>query len=430
MGLTVNAVGQVTKRGIIPRLPGPEKVLSDAQEWLRAEQADVVRSLACAPTKSGDTELVVGLHPAAEPVSITVSEVGHVVVTADTTSVGPGYHTYLGRLLERLGGVLAIEWTSEEPAAHWEGTPSPLAPLQDRTEVERSHLAWLGHLLGRMRDARRLGAADLHAGTRAGTTFTFDGALATPLGPRSDAWLEQAAADARVAIDVRPWWADATDARYLVNRALTILWTEVRWRPPTEDERPAVDEALRLLRKAFPLDPTLPFPWHEWLEIITLRDLDDPIARDVAIRAERTPRSPVPVGYRRSPVTIVHAGWSLVVPGSFAERRTAEEWSGGEGGRSVTLAGTSTGFEGGAPTPADSFLARVASDLGEDVINHFDGDLVGRARLDTDASSGVEVGVLDGFTAVPGRGAAIRVEFVDPGDWRWAVNLWRALKPA
>jgi hypothetical protein len=54
---------------------------------------------------------------------------------------------------------------------------------------------------------------------------------------------------------------------------------------------------------------------------------------------------------------------------------------------------------------------------------------VGRARLTTDPSSGLEVGVLDGFSAVTGSGAAIRIEFEDPADWHWALDMWRSLAP-
>jgi hypothetical protein len=270
----------------------------------------------------------------------------------------------------------------------------------------------------------------LQIGIRPGTVVRFDGALATPLGPRDDAWLEQATGDARVAVDIRPWWADATDARYLLNRALAILWTEIRWRPPVDDERPVVDEALRCLRKAFPLDPSLAYPWREWHELLEYRDVDDPIARQVSERAKRVPKSRPLIGYRRGPVTVMHEGWSLEVPGSFAERRTDEEWWGGQAGRGVTLAGVITGGDGAPPMPAQAFLARVAGDLGDDVMTHHDGEVAGKARLSTDASSGVEVGVLDGFAAVTGRGAAIRVVFDDPDDWVWAVNVWKALKPA
>lgn len=438
MGLAVRAVGQATKRGIIPRIPAPEKLLGDAQDWFTAGHGELVRSMRCDRTPSGETELLVELHPAAEPLSITVSDDGRVVAGGDTSGVGPGYHTYLGRIIERLGEQLEIAWLGDElltgdgTSGSAEGTPAAkaTAALTDRPGVERAHLAWLGHLLGRARDARRLGVAGLHVGTRPGTVFRFDGAIATPLGPRDDAWLEEAAGNARLAIDARPWWFDATDGRYLLNRALSIMWSEIRWRPPADDERGLMDEALRLLRRAFPLDPSLPYPWREWHELITLRDVDDPMARQVEERAATVPASGTPVGYRRRPVTITHEGWTLEIPGSFGERRTDEEWWGGEAGRSVTIAGVSTATDRGKPMPPESFLARVASDLGDDVMTHHDGVLAGRARLGTDASSGVEVGVLDGFNAVMGRGAAIRVVFDDPDDWQWAVSTWKALKPA
>ena len=42
----------------------------------------------------------------------------------------------------------------------------------------------------------------------------------------------------------------------------------------------------------------------------------------------------------------------------------------------------------------------------------------------------VAVGVLDGYSAVTGSGAAIRVVFDDPADWQWALDLWRSLAPA
>jgi hypothetical protein len=54
---------------------------------------------------------------------------------------------------------------------------------------------------------------------------------------------------------------------------------------------------------------------------------------------------------------------------------------------------------------------------------------VGRAKIRTDATSGVEIGILEGFSAVTGSGAAIRVEFDDPADWHWAIDTWRALAP-
>jgi hypothetical protein len=236
-----------------------------------------------------------------------------------------------------------------------------------------------------------------------------------------------------VAVEACPWWADATDGRYLLNRALCLMWTEVRWRTAaTDEERATDDEVLDLLRHAYPLEPTLPFPWREWQELLALRGRFDAMARQVAERAtaagDPDPRAPI-IGYRRHDVTVVHEGWLLRVPGSFADRRTDEEWAGGEGGRRITLAATVTGDERGPMRP-QAFLAQVAADLGDELIRHEDGAVEGRARLREETSSGMSVGVLEGFSAVVGSGAAIRIEFDDPGDWRWAVEQWKSLRPA
>ena len=79
--------------------------------------------------------------------------------------------------------------------------------------------------------------------------------------------------------------------------------------------------------------------------------------------------------------------------------------------------------------PAQAFVEQFAGDLGPDALSHREGEIIGRARLTTDATSGVEVGVLEGYSAVRGSGAAIKVDFDDPGDWQWAVETWRGLRP-
>jgi hypothetical protein len=152
---------------------------------------------------------------------------------------------------------------------------------------------------------------------------------------------------------------------------------------------------------------------------------------DRAAESNRNPRPPnaIPIGYRRNPVTIIHEGWALDVPGSFTGIRSPEEWTGGEAGRSVTLAGVETA-EGGQPMAPDQFLRQVAAHLGPDAIEHDDGVVRGRARLGSDASSGIEVAVVEGFSAIRGRGAAIRIVIDDPQDWKWALDTWRGLRPA
>src|SRR5205814_79402 len=95
---------------------------------------------------------------------------------------------------------------------------------------------------------RGSGKSGVQLGIAPGIRYTFDGAIATVLGPRDDAWLETALADTRVATDVTPWWTDATGGQYMLNRALCLMWLEVRWRMPAMTaERLLLDEVHRLL---------------------------------------------------------------------------------------------------------------------------------------------------------------------------------------
>ncbi len=418
--LQANVGGQAQKRGLIPRTPPGDRLLGDAAIWLTGEYADAVRSTRQRTLDNGDAELAIDLHPAAPPLILTSGESGRVTVAGDTAVAGPGYHRFVGRVLERLGAEVGIEWTDGDGAS----------TFVDRPSAERGYLAWLGPQLARARVAARRGERAIHLGLAGGTRYTSDAAIVTVLGPRDEAWLEAAIADPRVALDITPWWADATDGRYLLNRALALMWLEVRWRAPAiEGEADLLDEVHRLLTRAYPMEPGLPFPWHAWAEVCAFRSINDAMARQAGGRATKEIEPTVPVGYRRDPVHITHEGWGLEIPGSYAERRTADEWWGGGAGRGITLAATKTGLSDGTPMAAATFIDQFATELGPDALNHRAGEVMGRARLTTDTTSGVEIGVLEGYSAIRGSGAAIRINFDDPGDWQWAVETWRELAP-
>jgi hypothetical protein len=455
LSITIRAVGQPARRGPTRRVPNATTILGEIEEWLTKAAGDSANDLDRG-RRPADATFELALHPAARPIRIEATASGHVVVTAMTVPVGPGYHTYVASLLDRMGTELSIAWaklaTPPVGSAGRVGAGAAPAPVDgndagpsidptgafgsgDRHDAERGHLAWLRSALIAVRDARREGATGLHLATPSAVRFTFDGAVATVLGPRDDAWLERALADPRVAADVWPWVADAMDARYLLGRALASMWLDVRWRPPTSpDEVRLVDDVLAALRRGHSLEPGLAWPWPEWRELFDLRGQPDPATRALLDRAPAShaggsagDRSTI--GYRRRPVTIVHEGWSLDVPGSFTGGQSDGEWTGGEAGRSITLAGTETA-EAGHPMTADRFLVQVAAHLGRDALEHDDGVVRGRARLSSDPSSGVEVATVEGYSAVRGRGAAIRIVIDDPQDWKWALDTWRGLRPA
>jgi hypothetical protein len=434
VSITIRAVGQASRQGARRRVPSAPALLTAVDEWLIGTEADMLRGHG-AGERTADGAIEATFHPAARPVRIEANDAGRVSVRAMTVPVGPGYHTWVAGMVRRLGDEVGITWAPAGDPKNDAATSDPTGAFAsgNRADAERGHLTWLRSSLTAVRAARAQRSEGLHLATPPGVRYTFDGAVATVLGPRDDAWVERALADPRVAADIWPWVADATDARYHLARVLTLLWNDVRWRPPVgESEVALLDEILATLRQAYALEPGLAWPWAAWREIFLLRGPNDPATFQLLQRATgEAGRDGVadPIGYRRRPVTIVHEGWALELPGSFTDERRAEEWHGIDAGRSVTLAATATAM-GGAPMSAELFLRDFAASLGTDVIEHEDGPVRGRARLSSDASTGVEVATVEGYSAVRGSGAVIRIVIEDPADWKWALDTWRSLRPA
>ena len=79
--------------------------------------------------------------------------------------------------------------------------------------------------------------------------------------------------------------------------------------------------------------------------------------------------------------------------------------------------------------PAETFLDRISGHLGTDVLVHRAGEVQGRAKLAIDPTSVVQTAVLEGYSAVTGSGAAIRIVIHDAADWEWALDMWRSFRP-
>ena len=97
------------------RVPSADSLLEGVEAWLLAEFGDAVRSVARRSVEGGNAELSVSLHPAAPDLMITAGESGLVMVTGETVATGPGYHRFIGRLVERLGLDQSITWDRAEP---------------------------------------------------------------------------------------------------------------------------------------------------------------------------------------------------------------------------------------------------------------------------------------------------------------------------
>ncbi len=260
----------------------------------------------------------VRLHPGAEDVEFTLDG-DRLLVSAKTSTLGPGYHAYLCELLHALESDLGARFASgsdDEDDEDDSGDESGYFQSGDRAALEAETFAWLRGLLNIVAENMNDGSSGLMISMSTDTIFEFDDAIATPLGPRSQAWLEAALRDPRAAIDIFPWWSSGTGAEHAAGRALVRMWTEVRWREPVDDEElELLDSIDEDLRRAHELDPTLALPWAEWADILDWLERDDALAERVHQRAQG---STARIGYRRRPVrTNLTGGWSIRIPGEM-----------------------------------------------------------------------------------------------------------------
>jgi hypothetical protein len=152
---------------------------------------------------------------------------------------------------------------------------------------------------------------------------------------------------------------------------------------------------------AYSLDPSGPLPWREWAEVLgtldgefTVQTAEPELRRTVLERAAGLdPTTPL-IGYRRYPVRATVGGWSVEVPGSFADGWVdARTWTGWDATRRVTLR-TGTADEASEPGFAQDRRGW-----------HFTGAL-----------------------SVGGESLAYYIEVANAADREWAARVWRSLR--
>jgi len=95
---------------LIGRHEGGADLLSRVDDWIRQECREAWMAAANVTDADGRPALQVLLHPTAESVEIVSWDPKTLVVSAKTSSVGPGYHLYLCDVVKRIGEALSVAW--------------------------------------------------------------------------------------------------------------------------------------------------------------------------------------------------------------------------------------------------------------------------------------------------------------------------------
>ena len=372
-----------------------------------------------AEDEEGRPLLALAIHPAAEPLRVVDHGGGRITIDAVTGTAGPGYHAHVTELLRDAADALGITWERvEDESGYFES--------RDRRALEAAITVWLGTTAHEVLALHARGMRGLQMSLPEGTHFEHPGVLATPMGPRDLEWLERVAKDPRAGIDVLPWWHEGEGAETLLGAALAAMWIDVRWRAPLiESERRLFERVLGWLDRGQSLAPELEWPWREQSEMLERLGEDSLRATRVHLRASALPPAAA-IGYRREHVRVaLSGGWSIRVPGAFAERwEERGTWVGWDATRSAWL--NSLEVRGSEST--DETLAALPEIEGEGELMGFErGPMRAVARFAEGEEDGVRLVQLRAHAALGGHAAFGTIVVAKDEDREWALETWGSL---
>lgn len=378
------------------------------------------------PESVADGVVAVRMHPAAEPLIATVRN-DSLEVAIRTGTAGPGYHRFGCELLDLIAEEADVTWSHvQDPTGDY--------TARDDRALMRWATAWMLDLVADIRARTEAASITGHASVQlslnlpAETRFAHRGRVATSLGPRDDDWLRTLSEDPLRCADAFPWWHLERDAAFYLRCALSLMWTEVRWRPPMdEDERAIQDLVVTLLERAHGLDATLDYPLFEWAELFALMGEESLRAMRVRLRAERAPEPPARalIGYRRRPVrSTLSGGWSIEIPGEMGERwEDRGTFVAFDTGRSLFF----NSMENPDPASSQATLAGLGELSGGEVLEFERGGILGRAVLMQEKRGPEPLYRLDAQAALGQHAALGTLLFERADDRAWALETWGSL---
>ncbi|MDJ0942978.1 MAG: hypothetical protein QNJ30_05920 [Kiloniellales bacterium] len=314
MGLGFLIHGSARGRGLLRRKPSHAELCRRLQEAIFQAVPDPLQHrLLHFQAHEGGMEVT--FHPAAEAVDFGFGDDGELTVSANTSTVGPGYHAMLVELIEAIGPVAGIDWDWSDHDED-EGDETGYHESRDFGALQQEMLAWLKGLANLLLERHDGEIGQIALSMPLHYHLVTEQFAYSPLGFWDRGWFEAlAAAEGERAESLAaaffPWWNHPADAAYWRDCALVLAWTELPWTPPVDEaEQQLYELAVECFGRARKLDPSIGLPVAEIAEIRDLLSSDEtgqlPKAEGIGFRR----------GQHRRPFG---GGWSLVMPGYFRE---------------------------------------------------------------------------------------------------------------
>jgi hypothetical protein len=366
-------------------------------------------------------------HPAAEEVETCLPDPTHVTVSANTSTVGPGYHIFLCDVIHRWTNKFSIAWkkfSTDDDTTF--GDETDYFFTGDKQAVYDHMERWLKTLTGSFFD----GTFDPDSNEIAlcmpmNVRFEGDALAITQLGPRDADWLRRMSEGS---IDYREffsWYEVGLGGRYYLGRALVQMWCDVRWRKPVSDnEIRLLKSVLKSIDAAYRMNPKLDFPWNEWKELLILSEEEVPgYVRDRASGAGH-------IGYRRNRVrTRLPGNWWIEAEGSFSAFESDKEGALSSVDPPREIWFTAYSFSSDDPNEAFHRMRDKALSERHELV-HENENYISMADLSQNTISGGGKHYLLRTTNIGILCRSIcTLVFKEPTDREWAIRVWKSLKP-
>jgi hypothetical protein len=404
-----------------------EQLMNRIENWVRQKYSGTLTRTRQGIVESSPAVFCL-LHPAAEEVELTLINPEHLVVSANTSTVGPGYHVFLTSMLHDWARDFHAHWEQPDESSEDYGDEADYFFTGDEEQLCDNMACWLQAVANSFFEPP-IGPNDrgIALCMPMSPHFEADQIAITPLGPRGRDWLYETAQEGTRGKDFFAWWTPGFNAEYYLGRALTQMWSNVRWRLPVNDEeRSVLKDVADSLRDAFQLNPTLPYPWAEWLEVLELLGGDVPEKELVRGRAKIKPT----IGYRRRNVTVeLPGGWAMQIPGSFSDFESDEDNNQFALDPPREIWFTSYRFTSSSSRETFESMRREMKQKSPEYLLERD-DYIARATISKKRrDTGEEYFLFSSSNACPYQRAVCTILFSEAEQKDWALELWQSIKP-
>lgn len=319
MGLGLNLYGKIAAKG---KSAKEGDLLDPLVQWW--EQHGPKPFTKIVRGKDGDGNAIAGVEVYYPAEMIELRQVGkrEITIYCGTNQAGPGFHIWLVGMIKQMGDVVGIDWLEvEDETGFWESN--------DIEAVKEAMRSWLAEIMQVVLGSGAFAPPLLLSMPVSDTKYLETDPILTALGPRTIDWAKQVADNPESGKDFFAWFNDGTlDGAARLGWAKGLMWKDVRWRKPIfPEERETMEKIVALLAEAHHLDPSLDFPWREWLEIALALGQHGEFVDSLTVQANALDTSKRMIGYLRGDVEEpVSDQWKIRCPGALGFVPDEDHW--------------------------------------------------------------------------------------------------------